>query len=120
MCAPSTPSAQEGSVQLSQKLSRANTALYRFTYRRNSVSSLNINPLLIPLYSQPVRIGILAGSFIQDRRDDPTDSHRGVFNTADFGVASRDLRIAVGLHALSRPESPRIIRSARNWCWRAR
>src|SRR5207248_5640810 len=80
---------EEGSVQLSQKLTRANTALYRFTYRRNSVSSLNINPLLIPLYSQPVLIGILAASFIQDRRDDPTDSHRGVLNTLDFGLASK-------------------------------
>src|SRR5262249_36926174 len=77
---------EEGSVQLSPKISKADTALYRFTYRRNSVSSLNINPLLVPLYSQPVRIGILAASFIQDRRDDPTDSHHGIFNTLDFGL----------------------------------
>jgi outer membrane protein insertion porin family len=79
----------EGSVQLSQRLSKANTAFYRFTYRRNSVSSLNIDPLLVPLYSQPVRISIASGNFIQDRRDDPVESHKGVFNTLDVGVASR-------------------------------
>jgi len=80
---------EEGSVQLSQKLSKSNTALYRFAYRRNSVSSVQVSPLLIPQYSQPVRIGILSASFIQDRRDDPTDSHKGVFNTVDFGLASK-------------------------------
>ena len=79
---------EEGSVQLSQKLSKANTALYRFTYRHTSVNSLVIDPLLVPLYSQPVRIGLLGGSFIQDRRDDPTDSHKGIYNTVDVGVAS--------------------------------
>jgi outer membrane protein insertion porin family len=36
-----------------------------------------------------VRIGIASGNFIQDRRDDPTESHKGVFNTLDFGVASK-------------------------------
>lgn len=82
---------QEGAVQLGQKLSRASQALYRFTYRRVSVdpNTLQINPLLIPLYSQPVRLGILAGNFIQDRRDDPTNSHRGVYTTLDAGWASK-------------------------------
>jgi outer membrane protein insertion porin family len=78
---------EEGSVQLSQKLSKANTVLYRFTYRNTSINSLVIDPLLVPLYSQPVRIGLLGGSFIQDRRDDPTDSHKGIYNTADLGLA---------------------------------
>ncbi len=79
---------EEGSVQLTQKLTKADTVLYRFTYRRTSVSDLVIDPLLVPLYSQPVRIGILGGSFIQDKRDNPTDSHKGMFNSIDVGVAS--------------------------------
>src|ERR1700730_10735061 len=78
---------EEGSIQLSQKLSKANTAFFRFSYRHTSVSALAIDPLLIPLYSQPVRIGIFGVSFIQDRRDDPTDSHKGTYNTVDFGFA---------------------------------
>jgi outer membrane protein assembly factor BamA len=79
---------EEGSVQLSQKLSKANTILYRFTYRRNSVGSIQISPLLIPLYTQPVRIGLAAVNFVQDKRDDPIESHKGVFNTVDVGLAS--------------------------------
>jgi outer membrane protein assembly complex protein YaeT len=78
----------EGSVQLSQKLSKADTILYRFTYRHTSVSSLVIDPLLVPLYSQPVRVGLLGVSYIQDRRDDPTNSHKGMFNTVDVALAS--------------------------------
>jgi outer membrane protein assembly complex protein YaeT len=80
---------QEASVQMSQKLSKPTTALFRFAYRRVGVSDLRINPFLVPLYSQPVRIGMLSGNFIQDRRDDPVDSHRGIYNTIDIGLASR-------------------------------
>lgn len=82
---------QEVSIQLAQRLSKANTMLYRFTYRRVTVDpqTLKINPLLIPQYSQPVRLGILAGNFVQDRRDDPTNAHRGIYNTLDVGWASK-------------------------------
>lgn len=79
----------EGSVQLGQRLSRANTVQYRFTYRRVQIneSTLSIDPALIPLFSQPVRLGILSSSFIRDRRDDPIDTHRGSYTTVDFGFA---------------------------------
>jgi outer membrane protein assembly complex protein YaeT len=80
---------QEASIQMSQKLSKPTTALFRFSYRRVGVSNLRIDPLLVPLLSQPVRIGMLSGTLIQDRRDDPVDSRRGIYNTVDFGLASR-------------------------------
>lgn len=82
---------QEGSIQLGQRLSRANTLFYRFTYRRVTVDpeTLKISPLLIPLYSQPARLGILAGNFVADRRDDPTNARRGVYSTLDVGWASK-------------------------------
>lgn len=81
----------EGSVQLGQKLSRANTIQYRFAYRDVFVdpNSVKITPQLIPILSQSVRVGIFSTTFIQDRRDDPLDAHRGVFNTIDFGLSSR-------------------------------
>ncbi|MBM3782986.1 MAG: hypothetical protein FJW30_01435 [Acidobacteria bacterium] len=80
----------ESSVQLGQKLSKANTVQYRFTFRRVNIdqNTLVIDPALIPLLSQPVRVGIVSTSFVQDKRDDPTDSRRGVYNTVDFGVAN--------------------------------
>jgi outer membrane protein insertion porin family len=79
----------EGSVQLGQRLSKANTVQYRFTYRRVQIdqSTLSIDPALIPLFSQPVRLGIASASFIRDRRDDPIESRRGSYNTIDFGFA---------------------------------
>ncbi len=80
---------EEGSAQLSQRVSKAVTLLYRYTYRRVGVdeSTLKISPLLIPLLSQPVRVGILSGNLIQDRRDDPVDPRRGIYNTVDMGLA---------------------------------
>ena len=80
---------EEGSVQLSQRLSKPSSFLYRFSYRRVSTSNLKIDPNLVPLLSQPVRVGILSVTYIQDRRDDPTDPHKGVYNTADIGLASK-------------------------------
>src|SRR5581483_12198302 len=41
-----------------------------------------------PLLSQPVRVGLISSTFIQDRRDDPIDAHRGIYNTIDVGVAN--------------------------------
>ena len=80
----------EGSAQLGQRLSKASTIQYRLTYRRVSVDqgTLKITPELIPLFSQPVRIGLVSSTFVQDRRDDPTDSHRGIYNSLDFGAAT--------------------------------
>ena len=79
----------EGTVQLAQKISRANTLQYRYTFRQVTLdqNSLKITPQLIPLLSQPVRVGLIGSSFIQDRRDDPVNSHRGVLNTVDLSYA---------------------------------
>ncbi len=81
---------EEGSLQLAQRLSRANSLQYRFTYRNvNVIGTPLITPELIPILSQTVRVGLLSGSFIQDRRDDPSDAHRGIYTTIDVGLASK-------------------------------
>jgi len=81
----------EGSLQLSQRFSKATTVLWRYTWRDVAVDekSLNIDPALIPTLSQPARIGMISASLIQDRRDDPVDAHRGFYNTADLGLVDR-------------------------------
>jgi outer membrane protein assembly factor BamA len=83
----------EQSEQLAQRRSKATTFFYRYTWRRVMVSedTLKISALLIPLLSQPVRVGIVSFAMIQDRRDDPVEPHRGIYNTLDFGVAHRVL-----------------------------
>jgi outer membrane protein insertion porin family len=84
-----TAQREEGSVQLSERLSKSITFLYRYTYRHVTVdeSTLEISPFLIPQYSQPDRVGEGSWSMIQDRRDDPIDTHKGIYNTLDISVA---------------------------------
>jgi outer membrane protein insertion porin family len=79
----------EGSVQLAQRLSRQYQIQYRFAMRHVTIDDLKISPELVPLLSQPVRVGIYSMTFIQDRRDDPVNSHRGIYNTVDVGIALR-------------------------------
>ncbi len=79
----------EGSVQMAQRLSKPSSFLYRFSYRRVTTSDLKINALLVPLLSQPARVGMLSGTYIQDRRDDPINAHKGIYNTVDLGLASK-------------------------------
>jgi outer membrane protein insertion porin family len=78
---------EEASVQTSQRFNRASTLLMRFAYRRVSTGDVVIPSLLIPQLLQPVRIGILSASYIQDHRDNPSDAHHGFWNTLDMGVA---------------------------------
>jgi outer membrane protein insertion porin family len=82
---------EEGSVQLSQKFTRATTALFQFAYRRVSTSDVVIPALLVPTFLQPVRIGIVSTSLIQDRRDNALDPHRGMYNTLDVALATSAL-----------------------------
>ena len=81
----------EGAIQLSQALSGRTTVLYRYAYRRTSIdeNTLNIEPLLVPLISQPVRVGLMSSTYISDRRDDPTDTTSGMYNTVDIALASK-------------------------------
>lgn len=83
----------EGSIQAEQRLSRATTLLYRIAFRRVKVDpdSLVIDPLLIPLYSQPVRIGIPSFTLVRDKRDNPIDTRHGNYTVLDMGIATKFL-----------------------------
>jgi outer membrane protein insertion porin family len=83
-----TATREEGSVQLRQSVSRSTTLLYRMIYRRVDTTNLVINPAEVPLFSQPVRVGMPAFSYIRNTRDNDLDSHKGSFSASDFGVAS--------------------------------
>jgi|SRR5271157_782326 len=81
----------EAAAQLAQRLSRAITLFYRLAYRRVAISDLKITQFLIPQLSQPVHVGIASINLVQDRRDDPVDPHRGLYNTVDLGLAEHVL-----------------------------
>jgi outer membrane protein assembly complex protein YaeT len=82
---------QEASVQYTQKFSKTLTGILRLTYRRVSVGDVVIPVLLVPQLLQPVRLGIVSANLAQDRRDNAGDPHRGMYNTADVGLAARAL-----------------------------
>ncbi len=78
----------EGSVQLSQKISKPTTAQFRYFWRdvRVDKNTLKIDPLLIPILSAPARVAGFGANVVQDRRDDPVNAHRGIYNTGDLQV----------------------------------
>jgi outer membrane protein insertion porin family len=80
----------EGSAQIQQRFDKATTMIYALTYRRVSVDSntLQVDPNLIPLLSQPVRVGFPSLTYIRDTRDDPIESHKGAYNVGTIGVAA--------------------------------
>jgi outer membrane protein insertion porin family len=78
----------EGSVQTQQTLSRVNTMIYRFTYRLVKATNIVVSQDLIPLYSQPTRVGMPGFTYIRDKRDNPLETTRGNYTTLDGGTAS--------------------------------
>jgi outer membrane protein insertion porin family len=62
--------------------------VYSFTYRRVQATNLVISPNLIPVLSQPTRVGSPGFTFIRDRRDNPLESTKGTYTTVDAAVAS--------------------------------
>ncbi len=96
----------EGAVQLAQRLTRANSVQYRYTFRHVDLSDVVITQSeLIPLLSQPEHVGIVSATFIEDRRDDPIDSHRGLYNTIDVGLSLKQFG-SEGIQAAVPPSAP--------------
>ncbi|MDP9054774.1 MAG: BamA/TamA family outer membrane protein [Acidobacteriota bacterium] len=79
---------EETTVKLTQHLSKPITIFYDFTYRHVGVANLKIDPLLLPQLAQSVRVGIAEVNLVQDRRDDPLDPHKGIYNTVNLGLAT--------------------------------
>jgi len=86
----------EGSFQVNQTVSQSTTMLYRYFFRRVTVSNLQIEPEEIPLFSQPTLTSGFGVTFVRDRRDNPGDASRGSFNTFDVALAARSLGSSAG------------------------
>ncbi len=78
---------REGSIQLSQRFSKAFTFQYRVAYRNITLSNVKINPSLAPILAQPETAGVGNFTIIHDKRDDPTDAHHGSYTTLDLSYA---------------------------------
>jgi len=81
----------EGSAQVQHVLGKASQMLYRIVYRRVQVdpATLQVDPNLIPLLSRPVRVGFPSATYIRDTRDNPIESTRGLYSTANLDVATK-------------------------------
>lgn len=86
-----TSTRYEGSMQVAQKISKSTSILYRYTYRKVLVdaNTLRIAPEQIPLFSQPTLVSEFGTSWVRDRRDNPADATRGMFNSLDFSLAEK-------------------------------
>jgi outer membrane protein insertion porin family len=84
-----TESRYEGSVQLTDQVTRFTTLQYRYAFRRVVVSNLNntVAPEEIPLFEQPTLVSQFGVTWARDARDNPADATKGSFNSADFGIA---------------------------------
>jgi len=79
-----------GSLRFTERPNRRNTFIYAFTYRRVEIdeSTIQVAPDLIPLYSQPVRVGGPGITWIRDTRDSPLDARHGTYNAIQEFVAT--------------------------------
>ncbi|MDW5264450.1 MULTISPECIES: POTRA domain-containing protein [Acidobacteriaceae] len=81
----------QGDFRVTEKLKRADTFIYDFQYRRVKVdpNSLQVSADLIPLLSQPVRVGGPAITWFHDTRSpSPLDAVKGSYTTIQAFLAS--------------------------------
>jgi len=83
----------EGTFQVLQVLYKVqdrelSTLAYRFSYRRVEATDIQVSSNLIPLLSEPTRVGTPNFIYIRNRRDNDLDTTRGNYTTVEGGVAS--------------------------------
>jgi outer membrane protein insertion porin family len=81
----------QGDVRLTEKVKKADTFIYDFQYRRVSVNpaSLQVSANLIPLLSQPVRVGGPGITWFHDtRQPSPLDATKGSYTSVQEFIAS--------------------------------
>jgi outer membrane protein assembly complex protein YaeT len=81
----------QGSFRVTQKLHRTDTFIYEFLFRRVKVdpNSLRISADLIPLLSQPVRVGGPSLTWFHDtRQPSPLDATKGTYSSLQGFYAS--------------------------------
>lgn len=86
-----TQTRYEGNLQLTQALSSRSSFLYRYAFRKVTVSSLNIPTQEIPLFNQPTLVSEFSLTWFRDTRNNPADATKGMFNSADVSIAGTKL-----------------------------
>lgn len=88
-----TASTLQGDFRVTQKYGRKDTFIYDFQYRRVKVdpNTLQVSANLIPLLSQPVRVGGPGVTWFHDTRNpSPLDAHKGSYTSVqEFWAGSQ-------------------------------
>ena len=77
----------EGNLQLTQQYSPRTSFLYRYAFRKVTVSNLNIPADEVPLFNQPTLVSEFTATWFRDTRDNPADATKGTFTSADVSLA---------------------------------
>lgn len=77
----------QASWQVERFLDKKRTKIVRvrYSFQRTNLSNITIPELVLP-EDQHVRLSSLFGEFVRDTRDHPLDAHRGLYQTASFGI----------------------------------
>jgi outer membrane protein assembly factor BamA len=78
----------EGNLQLTDQVTTRSSFLFRYAFRKVTVSNLNIPPEEVPLFNQPTLTSQFGITYFRDTRDNPADATKGSFNTIDVSAAS--------------------------------
>jgi outer membrane protein insertion porin family len=81
----------EGNLQITDQLSSRASLLFRYAFRKVTLSNLNVPQEEVPLFYQPTLVSEFSVTWFRDTRDNPADASKGSFNTADFSVAGTAL-----------------------------
>lgn len=95
-------STSEGDIRMTEHPNLKDTLIYQFSYRRVQVdpNTIQVSPDLIPLLSEPVRVGGPELTWIHDtRRPEPLDARAGIYNSiqvfaTDHAVLSSEANYA--------------------------
>jgi outer membrane protein assembly factor BamA len=82
-----TQTRYEGNLQVTNQLSPRASLLFRYAFRKVTLSSLNIPEQEVPLFNQPTLVSEFSATWFRDTRDNPADASKGSFNTADISLA---------------------------------
>jgi outer membrane protein insertion porin family len=106
-----------GSFRMTQRPDRRNTLIYEFSYRRVAINenTIQVAPDLIPLYSQPVRVGGPGFTWIRDTRDSPLDAHGGTYNTVQEFVSDGAFGSQANFNRIDMTNSSYYVVGKRKW-----
>ncbi|HEX4038540.1 MAG TPA: POTRA domain-containing protein [Acidobacteriaceae bacterium] len=80
-------STSEGDIRVTQRPNLKDTLIYQLSYRRVKVdpNTIQVSPDLIPLLSEPVRVGGPELTWVHDtRRPEPLDARAGMYNSVQI------------------------------------